>query len=72
MTTTVSIEKCSEYQFDSVYTSLKKLIKDVPPPDVTGKTVLLKPNNVGRQLLAKLNIVFTQNVVVIFLVVVLV
>ena len=45
MTTTVSLEKCAEYQFDSVYTSLKKLIKDVPPPDVTGKTVLLKPND---------------------------
>ena len=44
MTTTVSLEKCSEYQFDSVYAALKNLVKNVPPPDVSGKTVLLKPN----------------------------
>jgi uncharacterized protein (DUF362 family)/NAD-dependent dihydropyrimidine dehydrogenase PreA subunit len=44
MTTTVSIEKCNEYQFDLVYSALKKMVQDVPPPDVKGKTVLLKPN----------------------------
>ena len=42
MSTTVSLEKCNEYQFDSVYATLKKMVQDVPPPDVTGKIVLLK------------------------------
>ena len=44
MSTNVAVQKCDEYQFDSVYNSVKKLLELVPPPDVTGKTVLLKPN----------------------------
>ena len=44
MSTNVAVQKCDEYQFDSVYQSVKKLLELVPPPDVTGKTVLLKPN----------------------------
>lgn len=38
-----SIRLCKEYN-DQVITSIRQLLKDVPPPDVTGKTVLLKPN----------------------------
>ena len=44
MTTTTALEKCQEYNFDDVYAALKKLVSLVPPPDVKGKTVLLKPN----------------------------
>lgn len=44
MTTTVSIGKCSEYDFATVYSALKQIATDVPPPDVNGKVVLLKPN----------------------------
>lgn len=44
MTTDVAIQKCSEYDFDAVYSSIISLMELVPPPDVTGKTVLLKPN----------------------------
>ena len=44
MTTTVALQKCSEYNFDDVYKSIQELLKLVPPPDVKGKTVLLKPN----------------------------
>ncbi|MCR5613366.1 DUF362 domain-containing protein [Treponema sp.] len=44
MTTTVALQKCSEYDFDKVYQSIKKMMELVPPPDVKGKTVLLKPN----------------------------
>lgn len=44
MSTNVAVQKCDEYQFDSVYNSVKKLLELVPPPDLKGKTVLLKPN----------------------------
>ena len=44
MTKNVAVQKCSEYDFDKVYESIKKLMELVPPPDVRGKTVLLKPN----------------------------
>ena len=44
MSTNVAVQKCDEYQFDSVYNSVKKLLELVPPPDLNGKTVLLKPN----------------------------
>ena len=44
MSTNVAVQKCDEYEFESVYNSIKKLFSLVPPPDVTGKTVLLKPN----------------------------
>lgn len=44
MTKTVALQKCDEYQFEQVYSALKKLVELVPPPEVKGKTVLLKPN----------------------------
>lgn len=44
MTTTTALGKCQEYNFDDVYAALQKLVSLVPPPDVKGKTVLLKPN----------------------------
>ncbi|MFA6857077.1 MAG: DUF362 domain-containing protein [Treponema sp.] len=44
MTTTVGLQKCSEYDFDEVYAAVQQLFRLVPPPDVRGKTVLLKPN----------------------------
>ena len=44
MTKTVALQKCDEYDFDKVLSSIKKLLELVPPPDVRGKTVLLKPN----------------------------
>ena len=44
MSTNVAVQKCDEYQFDSVYNSVKKLLELVPPPDLKDKTVLLKPN----------------------------
>ena len=44
MTSTVALQKCDEYDFDKVLTCIKKMLELVPPPDVCGKTVLLKPN----------------------------
>ncbi len=44
MTTTVALQKCDEYDFDKVLTSIKKMFELVPPPDIRGKSVLLKPN----------------------------
>jgi len=44
MTTTVALQKCSGYDFDTVYEAVQQLLELVPPPDVRGKTVLLKPN----------------------------
>ena len=44
MTTTVALQKCDEYDFEKVLVCVKKLLELVPPPDVRGKTVLLKPN----------------------------
>lgn len=44
MTNSVSLQKCSDYNFEQVYEALQKLAELVPPPDVKGKTVLLKPN----------------------------
>ena len=44
MSTNVAVQKCDEYQFDSVYNSVKKLLELVPPPDLKDKSVLLKPN----------------------------
>lgn len=44
MTKTVALGKCNKYDEKLVYESLKKLLELVPPPDVKGKTVLLKPN----------------------------
>ncbi len=44
MTTTVALQKCNEYDFDKVLNAIKTMFELVPPPDVKGKTVLLKPN----------------------------
>lgn len=44
MTKTVAIQKCDEYDFNKVYSAVKKMLELVPPPDVKNKTVLLKPN----------------------------
>ncbi len=44
MTKTVAIQKCTDYDFEKVFTAVKKLFELCPPPDVKGKTVLLKPN----------------------------
>ena len=44
MNTKVALHKCDEYDFDKVYEGILELFKLVPPPQVAGKTVLLKPN----------------------------
>ena len=44
MTKTVAIEKCGEYDPQKVFTAIQQLFQLVPPPDVKGKTVLIKPN----------------------------
>ena len=44
MTTIVALQKCDEYDFDKVLSAIKAMFELVPPPDVKGKTVLLKPN----------------------------
>ena len=44
MTTTVALHKCADYDFGKVFTGIKTMMELVPPPDVQGKTVLLKPN----------------------------
>ena len=44
MTTTVALQKCDQYDFDKVLNAIKAMFELVPPPDVRGKTVLLKPN----------------------------
>lgn len=41
---TVAIEKCDTYSFDKVYSAVEKLLSLCPPPEVNGKTVLIKPN----------------------------
>lgn len=44
MTTTVALQRCEEYDFEKVLESIHVMFNLVPPPDVRGKTVLLKPN----------------------------
>src|SRR5574344_2654360 len=44
MDATVAIEKCSAYEFDKVYAAVEEMMRLCPPPDVEGKTVLIKPN----------------------------
>ena len=44
MTKTVVLQKCQEYSFDNVFSCIKRMMELLPPPDVKGKTVLLKPN----------------------------
>lgn len=40
----VALAKCDEYEFDKVYSAVQEMMRLAPPPDVKGKTVLLKPN----------------------------
>ena len=40
----VGIERCSSYDPEEVYKALKKAVERAGDLDVTGKTVLLKPN----------------------------
>ena len=44
MTKNVALAKCSDYDFEMVFSSVKKLFELVPPGNVCGKKVLLKPN----------------------------
>ncbi len=44
MTKTVALQKCDDYDFEKVLVCVRKLLELVPPPNVRGKTVLLKPN----------------------------
>ncbi|MBR4789323.1 MAG: DUF362 domain-containing protein [Treponema sp.] len=44
MTKTVVLQKCKNYTFDDVFACVKKMLELLPPPDVKGKIVLLKPN----------------------------
>ncbi len=44
MTKTVGLLNCKDYNEEKVYQSVKKLVELVPPPNVNGKVVLLKPN----------------------------
>lgn len=44
MTKSVALQKCAEYDFDRVYAAVTAMMNLVPPPDVRGKVVLLKPN----------------------------
>ena len=44
MTKTVALQKCDDYDFEKVLNAVKTMMELVPPPDVRGKTVLLKPN----------------------------
>ena len=44
MTKNVAIQKCDEYDFNLVYKALCEATRLVPPPNVQGKTVLIKPN----------------------------
>ena len=44
MTKTVVLQKCAEYSFDDVFACIRRMMDLLPPPDVKGKVVLLKPN----------------------------
>ncbi len=44
MSNTVALAKCDDYIFDQVFSKIKELLELVPPPDVNGKVVLIKPN----------------------------
>lgn len=44
MTKIVAIRKCGRYDFSEVYAAIQSLFLLVPPPDVKGRTVLIKPN----------------------------
>lgn len=40
----VALQKCASYDSDTVYAAVEEMMHLCPPPDVNGKTVLLKPN----------------------------
>ena len=44
MTKTSALLRCNDYEENRVYETIRKLMELVPPPDVTGKVLLLKPN----------------------------
>lgn len=44
MSAKVALTKCCSYEEKDVYKNIEKLISLVPPPNVKGKTVLIKPN----------------------------
>lgn len=44
MEKTVASRRCAEYEFSAVYEAVQDLFALVPPPDVHGKVVLIKPN----------------------------
>lgn len=44
MTKTTALYKIDEYNFQKVLEAIIQMMELVPPPDVTGKTVLIKPN----------------------------
>lgn len=44
MTKDVALKRCEEYNEDSILKAIEELFNEVPPPDVKGKVVLLKPN----------------------------
>ncbi len=44
MTASVALTDCPDYGTENVAEALEKLMSSAPPPDVAGKTVLLKPN----------------------------
>lgn len=44
MTKKAALLSCKSYDVDVVYEALARLAELVPPPDVAGKTVLIKPN----------------------------
>jgi uncharacterized protein (DUF362 family)/NAD-dependent dihydropyrimidine dehydrogenase PreA subunit len=44
MTNTVAFSKCNNYEEENICSCVKKLFDLVPPPDVKGKVVLIKPN----------------------------
>jgi uncharacterized protein (DUF362 family)/Pyruvate/2-oxoacid:ferredoxin oxidoreductase delta subunit len=44
MNTQVAIARCEAYESEAVYAALRLAVEAAPPPDLSGKTVLLKPN----------------------------
>jgi uncharacterized protein (DUF362 family)/Pyruvate/2-oxoacid:ferredoxin oxidoreductase delta subunit len=45
----VTFVSCDNYDKEKVYAAIERMMVDVPPPDVNGKTVLLKPNIVDAR-----------------------
>ena len=40
----VALASCKEYNEDLVLEKVRQILKDAPPPNIVGKTVLIKPN----------------------------